>query len=235
MPIKKKSAVTTSTAISFTENGQHEKDLLVPLRKYEGLPFPKKIVLVGVLRDESFSMSDFRRPDFHGKLFEGVIARIGKKAASHVYVNYGVISSGVILAEIMPLSKLIIPDYELNGSTPLGTAFSMHVLQADAFFKKVFEQEVSVRHYETLVISDLNPEGEDGETTNAGIAAFIKHQANYHGITTVIGPSLETMNWTVAERLGVSKETVQYLDKTNPDTLLQFTLDSITQVSRKLG
>jgi hypothetical protein len=43
MPIKKKSAVTTSTAISFTENGQHEKDQLAPCGSMKAFPSPKRL------------------------------------------------------------------------------------------------------------------------------------------------------------------------------------------------
>jgi uncharacterized protein YegL len=235
MPIKKKPAVTTSTAVSFTENGKHEKDLLVPLRKYEGLPFPKKMVLIGIVRDESDSMRFFRRPSFYESVINGVRSRIGERALSQVYIHLGVISDGVVHSEIAPLARLAIPAFVPDGSTPLGSAFSQHVERAESFFKKVFEQEVSVRHYETLIVSDLKPEGETLEQTNAGIAAFMNHQAKYRGKTTVIGPSPDTMDWLVAARLGVSRENIQYLDKANPDTLLQFTLDSITQITGKLG
>lgn len=234
MPIQKKPTVTSSTAISFNGSGQQEKDQLASLRKYEGLPYPKKIVLVGILRDESDSMSVYRRPAFYEKVIKGVKDRVGERALSQVYVLLGVISDGVVHSEIAPLGKLKVPDFNPNGSTPFGTCLKNHVELAEAFFEKLFAQEVSVRHYETVIISDLKPDGESSEQTNAGITAFINHQSKYRGKTTVIGP-VEAMDWMIATRLGVSKESVQPLDKTDPETLLQFTLDSITQVSRKLG
>jgi uncharacterized protein YegL len=234
MPIQRKSAVTTSTAITITENGQHEKDRLATLRKYEGLPFPRKIVLVGILRDESDSMSVYRRPGFSEMVIKGVKDRVGERALNQVYVHLGVISDGVVHSDIAPLGKLKVPEFMPNGSTPLGTGLKKHVELAEAFFEKLFEQEVTVRHYETVIISDLKPDGESPEQSNAGITAFINHQAKYRGKTTVIGPA-EAMDWMIATRLGVSKESVQPLDKADPETLLQFTLDSLTQVSRKLG
>lgn len=234
MPIQRKPAATMSTAISFTENGSHEKDPIASLRKYEGLPFPKKIVFVRILRDESDSMSVYRRPLFYEKVIKGVKDRVGERALSQVFVLLSVISDGVVHSEIAPLGKLKVPEFEPNGSTPLGLGLKKQVELAETFFEKLFEQEVSIRHYETVIISDLKPDGESSEQTNAGITAFINHQAKFRGKTTVIGPS-ETTDWLIAARLGVGKESVQPLDKADPETLLQFTLDSITQVSRKLG
>lgn len=236
MPIGNRKTKTMSTALAVENTLLFKTDPFDQLACYEGLPLPKRIVMIYIILDESDSMSIFRRPGFVQEMITALRKRVGERAIKQIYVKYAILSTIVTSTQFIPLSLLSQPSYEANGSTPLGQALSEVSKDGSKFIEeKVLPAEVSIRHHQCLLITDGIPDGESKEQTDAGVKAFVEHQTKYRVKTTIVGPSKEVMNWPIIERLGISKESVQYLNKADPETLLNFTVDSLVQASRKLG
>jgi hypothetical protein len=221
MPVSRKS-------VSASANGS-------PLRPAVD-PLPRRIVLFAVIRDESGSMRMFRQKQ--GEFIPAVAASLieagGPKVGELVYVLYVVVSGGVVATDFAPLGKAQDPAFNPDGQTPIGQALSAAAEKVEAFLQgRVFPDEVTVRNFEVLIVSDLQATGETPEETEAGVEKFVAMAKTYRAKVNLIGPDPEVMNEELAARLDVSERGIKFLD-TDPSAVLQVTFDSLLNASRKL-
>lgn len=197
---------------------------------------PRKIVVVVIVRDESGSMSKFRQRqgEFIPALQRHLVDAAGPKAADLVYVLYAVVSGGVATTEFAPLSRAAEPDYQVDGETPLGTAFSAVAEKFERFFEdRVFPDEVTVRDFQVLVFSDLYASGEKEAETQSGIARFAEAAKKYRAKVQVVAPEAGAVSVPTARALGVPEGEIKFLDA-DPKAVLTVTFDSLLQASRKV-
>lgn len=197
---------------------------------------PRKIVVVVIVRDESGSMSKFRQRqgEFIPALQRHLVEAAGPKAADLVYVLYAVVSGGVAMTEFKPLSQATEPQYQPDGETPLGTAFSAVADKFERFFEdRVFPDEATVRDFQVLAFSDLYASGEKDEETRSGIARFADAAKKYRAKVQVIAPEAASVSVSTAQALGVPEDALKFLDA-DPKGVLTVTFDSLLNASRKL-
>lgn len=197
-------------------------------------PFPRRVVVVPVVRDESGSMAHWRQKQ--GEFIPAVGASLievgGPKVGQLVYIINVVISGGVAMTEFEPLGQATDPEYTPDGQTPIGTALKAVAEKCEEFFEtKIFPEEVTVKNFEVLIDSDLKPTGETAEQTEEGIRAFTAMCAKYRGKVNLVGPAPEAMNDELAARLDLNERGVKFLDA-DPKSILKITLDSLLNASR---
>ena len=205
-----------------------------PLTDWFADRLPRRIVLFAVVRDESGSMSRWRQRqgEFLPQVTGHLIEVGGPKVGDLVYILYCVVSGGVVTSEFVPLAKASDITFVPDGQTPLGQALSVVAEKCEEFLKtKVFPQEVTVRNFEILLISDLRATGETLEETEAGVETFLATAKKYRAKINIVGPDPEAMNHDLAARLDVSERGIKYLDA-DPTSVITITFDSLLGASR---
>jgi hypothetical protein len=195
---------------------------------------PGRIVLYVLVRDESGSMGKWRQRQ--GEFIPAVAAHLlevgGPKVGDLVYILYCVVSGGVVTTEFTPLGKAADPEFNPDGQTPIGRALKAVAQKCEAFLEsKVYPQEVTVRNFEILLVSDLQATGETDEETESGVRDFLELVKKHRGNVTVVGPDPGFMNDDLAKKLDVSERGVKYLDS-DPRAVLNITFDSLLAASR---
>ncbi len=223
MPVSRKVSSPTPTPTSDPLNIQRRSDRL-----------PGRVVLYVLVRDESGSMSRWRQRQ--GAFIPAVAAHLleagGPKVADLVYILYCVVSGGVVTTEFTPLGKATDPEFRPDGQTPIGQALKVVAEKCEAFLQsKVYPQEVSVRNFEILLVSDLQATGETEEETESGVREFLEVVKKHRGKVTVVGPDPEVMNEDLAKELDVSERGIKYLDA-DPKAVMNITFDSLVAASR---
>lgn len=204
----------------------------IPARKRDS--FPRRIVVFLVVRDESGSMSPWRQQQ--GAFIPAVAAHLmevgGPKVGDMIYLLYCVVSGGVVTTEFTPLNKASDPDFAPDGQTPIGKALSTVAQKCEEFLEtRVFPEEVTVRNFEVLIVSDLKATGETKEETKAGVEKFVAMARKYRAKVNLVGPSPEEMDRELPETLDVSERGVKYLDA-DPKSIINITFDSLLSASR---
>jgi len=197
-------------------------------------PFPRSIVVVVVVRDESGSMAHWRQKlgEFIPAVSMSMIEVGGPKVGRMVFVLSVAVSGGVAMTDFEPLAQATDPAYTPDGQTPIGTALEAVAEKCEEFFEtKIFPEEVTVRNFELLIVSDLKPTGETPEQTDDGVRAFTAMCAKYRGKVNLVGPAPEAMNDELAARLDLNERGVKFLDA-DPKSILKITLDSLLNASR---
>ncbi len=199
-----------------------------------GPRLPRRIAACAVVRDESGSMSRWRQRQ--GEYITTVAAHLleagGPRVGELVYVLNCVVSGGVTTTEFAPLSAARDPAFTPDGQTPIGQALLAVAEKIEAFLEgRVFPQEVALKTLQVLVVSDLEPTGETGEQTEAGLARFLAVAKKYNAVVSVVGPGPEAMNRDLAARLDASGRGIKYLDS-DPKAVLQITFESLLSASR---
>lgn len=197
---------------------------------------PRGIVFVSI-EDQSGSMSHWRQPvgQFWPAVVKHFVESGGEKIAMLIFVLRVIVSGGVVTSEITTLADAKDPAYEPDGNTPLGNAFAATAKKLDDFFRDVvFPNEIAIRNFEVLVVSDLQANGETTEETAAGVAALLGLLKKFNGKVTVVGPDPAAMNVDLARELDVNERGVKYLDA-DPKSIVRITFDSLLAASRKLG
>lgn len=197
---------------------------------------PRRLVAAAILVDGSGSMGPYR--ERQGAFVPAVLRRLveigGPKVAPLIYVLYAVVSGGVALSDFAPLDRAAEPPYEPGGETPLGRALSALADRCEEFFTaRVFPAGSSVRDFSVLVFSDLRATGETDAETAAGVERFLEVVRKYRAKVTVVAPDPGATDLALARRLDVSERGVRFLDS-DPAGILDITLDSLLQSSRKL-
>jgi hypothetical protein len=198
---------------------------------------PKRIVLVSIIRDESGSMSRWRTEQ--GQFIPSLTARLrdlaGPSFINTVYVQYTVISGGHVSSAIGPICELSDPTFIPDGNTPLGTALGAVANSLQSFIdNEVFPNEVTIRNFEIMLISDCLPAGETASQTKEGVDAFIKFANSYRAKVSVVVPdeSANKNDWVQA--LNTSDREVRTL-QANPADLLNVTFESLVAASVQFG
>lgn len=202
--------------------------------KAPGDRLPRRIVMYGVVCDESGSMRPWRQRQ--GEFIPQVAAHLievgGEKVGDLVYVAYFVVSGGVVGTEFMPLKCAGDPSFDPDGQTPIGKALAAVADKCAHFLEtRVFPEEVTVRNFEILIVSDLRATGETSEETEAGVEKFLAMAKKYRAKVNLVGPSPEEMDEALARRLDVSERGIKYLDS-DPKAVLNITFDSLLAASR---
>lgn len=195
---------------------------------------PSRIVVYVVIRDESGSMKGWRQRqgEFIPAVAQHLLEVGGPKVGELIYLLYVVVSGGVATTDFVPLCRATDPAFKPDGQTPIGQALKAVAEKCEEFFaSKVFPNEVTVRNFECLLVSDLKATGEDASETEAGVEAFLALAKKYNAKVTIVGPDPEEMNGELARRLDVSKRGVTYLDA-DPKAVLSITFDSLLSASR---
>ena len=205
-----------------------------PLTDWVGDVLPRRIVVFVVIRDESGSMGRWRQRQ--GEFIPAVASHLievgGPKVGDLVYVAYVVVSGGVVSTDFTPLAKASDPEFNPDGQTPIGAALAAVADKVAEFFEsRVFPEEVTVRNFEVLIVSDLKPTGEKEEETEAGVEKFFAMARKYRARVNLVGPSPEAMNEDLAARLDLNERGVKYLDS-DPKAVLTITFDSLLSASR---
>lgn len=200
-------------------------------------PIPKRIVLFSIIRDESGSMENWR--DKQGLFVPAIAERLRNAAGPNfiktVFVQYTVISGGFVSSEIGPLDEITDPTYTPNGSTPLGNALTHATDKLQKFYEEVvIPQEITVRNFEILLISDCIPAGESIEDSKAGIERFIRFAGSHHAKVSIVVPDDAAKSNGLIQFLNISDRPTKTLAD-NPDDLLNVTFESLYQASRKIG
>lgn len=198
---------------------------------------PKRIVLFSIVRDESGSMRNWRtqQGQFVPRLIEKLRNAAGSSFINSVYVQYTVISGGHVSTKIAPLEELADPTYVPDGSTPLGTALGSVSDTLKSFVEQeVFPEEVTVRNFEVLVISDCEPTGEKEQETLDGIDRFVQFAKTYNAKIQVVVPDEAAKKNDLVKRINVSDRPCASLD-VDPQSLINITFESLYAASRKLG
>lgn len=210
-----------------------EKGPLEPARGKAVRP-PGRVVLYVIVRDESGSMSPWRQQqgEFIPRVAGHLIEVGGPKVGQLIYVLYCVISGGVVTTEFVPLEKAQDPAFTPDLTTPIGGGLKAVAEKCERFLRDVvFPQEVTVRNFEVLLVSDLQATGESDEETEAGVEAFLAMARKFNAKVNVVGPDPSAMNSKLAGRLDISGRGVKYLDS-DPDAILDITFDSLLSASR---
>lgn len=223
MPVSRKVSNQAPEATSEPRNVQRGNDRL-----------PGRIVLYVLVRDESGSMSKWRQRQ--GEFIPAVRAHLleagGPKVGDLVYILYCVVSGGVVTTEFTPLGRATDPEFRPDGQTPIGQALKAVAEKCEAFLQsKVYPQEVTVRNFEIVLVSDLQATGEAKEETDAGVREFLELVKKHRGKVTVVGPDPEEMNHDLAAQLDVTERGIKYLDS-DPKAVLNITFDSLVAASR---
>jgi len=205
-----------------------------PLAKRVGDRLPRRIVVYVVVRDESGSMRTWRQRQ--GEFIPQVAAHLievgGEKVGDLVYVAYFVVSGGVVATDFVALNRAEDPSFVPDGQTPIGKALAAVADKCAAFLEsRVFPEEVTIRNFEILLVSDLRATGETREETEAGVEKFLDLAKKCRAKVNLVGPSPEAMDEDLARRLDVSERGVKYLD-TDPKAVLNITFDSLLAASR---
>lgn len=205
-----------------------------PVAKWVGDRLPRRIVMYFVVRDESGSMRTWRQRQ--GEFIPQVAAHLievgGEKVGDLVYVAYLVVSGGVVATDFAPLNRAEDPSFVPDGQTPIGKALAAVADRVDHFLEsRVFAEEVTIRNFEILIVSDLRATGESREETEAGVEKFLDMAKKYRAKVNLVGPSPEAMDEELAGRLDVSERGVKYLDS-DPKAVLNITFDSLLAASR---
>ena len=206
-----------------------QENIHEPPRNDAAARLPGRIVVLAVIRDESGSMSHWRQRqgDFIPQVAAHLIEVGGPKVGKLVFILYCVISGGVVTTEFVPLEKALDPDFRPDGQTPIGRGLMAVAEKCQLFLEQVvIPQEVTVRNFEILVVSDLQATGESPEETEAGVEAFLAMAKKFNAKLNVVGPDPEAMNGDLAGRLDVSGRGVKYLSS-DPKAILAITFDSI--------
>lgn len=137
-----------------------------PLAKWVGDRLPRRIVVFVVVRDESGSMGRWRQRQ--GEFIPAVAAHLievgGEKVGDLVYVAYFVVSGGVVATDFVPLNRAEDPSFVPDGQTPIGKALAAVADKCEGFLEsRVFPEEVTVRNFEILIVSNLKATGESRE------------------------------------------------------------------------
>src|SRR4051812_8924420 len=141
-----------------------------------GSRLPRRLVLFVVVRDESGSMGRWRtrQGEFIPRVSRHLTDVGGPRVADLVYILYVVVSGGVVTTEFAPLGAANDPAFTPDGQTPVGQALSEVAAKCERFLEdKVFPQEVTVRNFEVLIVSDLQATGESGGETESGVKKFL--------------------------------------------------------------
>jgi len=197
---------------------------------------PRRISLVGIIRDESGSMSPYRNKQggFIPKLLQTINDELGTRTSDLVGILYAVVSGGVAIQDSGSLTAAKDPDYQSDGDTPLGTAFLAVADKVEEFFKKtVFPGEITIPAFEFLVLSDLFATGETSEQTMNGVNSFIDVMKKYRATVRIVVPNKESYDRSIAALLDLSGKGVSILDETDPTALFRFCFDSVKNVSRR--
>ena len=205
-----------------------------PLAKWVGDRLPRRIVVYVVVRDESASMRTWRQRQ--GEFIPQVAAHLievgGEKVGDLVYVAYFVVSGGVVATDFVALNRAEDPAFIPDGQTPIGEALSSVADKCVEFLEsRVFPEEVTVKNFEILIVSDLKATGEARDATEAGVEKFVDMAKKCRAKVNLVGPSPEEMDETLARRLDVNERGVKYLDS-DPTAVLNITFDSLLAASR---
>ena len=208
------------------------KSVLIPKRR-----IPKRIVLFSIIRDESGSMSPWRNQQ--GQFIPAIKERIkniaGPNFLSTVYLQYTVITGGFVSSDIGTLDEIADPSYQPDGCTPLGSALGHVANSLQSFMEMVlFPNEVTIRNFEILLISDCYPSGEEAAKTQAGIEAFTRFIPKFNAKLTLVVPDEDAKKNEMAQQLNLSGRPIRTL-AANPEDLINISFESIYQASRKLG
>jgi len=198
---------------------------------------PKRIVLFSIVRDESGSMKTWRsqQESFVPRLPEKLRVTAGPSFIDTIFVQYTVISGGHVSTTIAPIEELADPTYIPDGSTPLGNALGSVADSLKEFVeKRVFPEEVTIRNFEILIISDCDPTGETVQETRDGIDRFLQFAQTYNAKVQVVVPDEASKNNELVQRVNVSDRPCVSLD-VDPESLINVTFESIYAASRKLG
>ena len=195
---------------------------------------PARIVLYVVVRDESGSMSPWRQRqgEFIPRVADHLTEVGGPRVGQLVFILYCVVSGGVVITEFVPLEDAQDPAFTPDLQTPIGKGLKAVAEKCQRFIEDVvFPQEVTVRNFEVLIVSDLRATGESDKETEAGVDAFLAVAKRFNAKVNVVGPKPEEMDADLAQRLDVSGRGVKYLDS-DPSPILAITFDSILSASR---
>jgi hypothetical protein len=205
-----------------------------PISEWARDRLPRRVVVFVVVRDESGSMRTWRQRqgEFIPQVASHLIEAGGPRVGDLVYILYVVISGGVVTTEFVPLAKAADPEFVPDGMTPIGKALETVAAKVEDFFEsQVLPQEVTVRNFEVLIVSDLKPNGETSEETAAGVEKFLAMAKKYRAKVNLVGPDPEAMNEELAKSLDISGRGVKYLD-CDPKAVLDITFDSLLAASR---
>jgi len=104
--------------------------------------------------------------------------------------------------------------------------------KCEAFLhSKVYPQEVTVRNFEIVLVSDLQASGETEEETESGVDKFLELVKKHRAKVTLVGPDPGAMNHDLAGQLDVTERGIKYLDS-DPKAVLAITFDSLVAASR---
>jgi hypothetical protein len=192
------------------------------------------MVVFVVVRDESGSMRPWRQRQ--GEFIPQVAAHLievgGETVGDLVYVAYFVVSGGVVATDFVALSRAEDPAFIPDGQTPIGEALSSVADKCVEFLEsRVFPEEVTVKNFEILIVSDLKATGESRDATEAGVEKFVDMAKKCRAKVNLVGPSPEEMDEALARRLDVNERGVKYLDS-DPTAVLNITFDSLLAASR---
>ncbi len=190
---------------------------------------PGRVVLMAIVRDESGSMSPWRQRqgEFIPQVAAHLIAVGGPKVGKLVYVLNCTISGEVVATDFAPLERAQDPAFVPDRQTPIGRGLKVVAEKCRRFLEEVaFPQEVTVRNFEVLIVSDLQATGESDEETEAGVEAFLAMARKFNAKVNVIGPDPEEMDEELAARLDISGRGVKYLDS-DASSILDITFDSL--------
>lgn len=195
---------------------------------------PSRIVVFVLVCDESGSMGHWRPRQ--GVFIPAVRSHLlevgGPKIGDLVYILRCIVSGGVVTTEFEPLARAADPEFTPDGQTPIGRALKAVAEKCEEFLEsKVYPQEVTVRNFEILIVSDLQATGESEEETEAGVGAFLAMVRHHRGKVTLVGPDPAAMNDQLAKKIDVSERGAKYLDS-DPKAVLSITFDSLLAASR---
>lgn len=198
---------------------------------------PNRMVLFSIIRDESGSMARWREKQ--GQFIPAITEKLrnigGPEFIKKIYLQYTVISGGVVYSSIGPMDEVSDPKYKPDGCTPLGTALGLAADQLRNFIDhEVLPNEISIRNLEILLISDCLPSGEQLSETRAGIEKFSEFLTNYRAFISVVVPNEEAKAGEWVQRVNLTDRPIRSLSD-NPEDLIQISFESVLQASRKIG
>jgi hypothetical protein len=198
---------------------------------------PKRITLFAIIRDESGSMSRWRNQQgqFIPSLTAGLREVAGPNFINSVYVQFTVICGGHVSSAIGPIDKLSDTTFVPDGNTPLGTSLSAVANDLQSFIdNEVHSNDVTIRNFEILLISDCLPAGETASQTKEGVAAFTTFATKYQAKIQIVVPADSDKKNEWVQALNISDREVRTL-QSNPADLINVTFESLVAASVQFG
>ena len=199
-----------------------------------GLPqsYPRKMGLFTGCIDRSGTFRDSVpiADQILGRCRTSVASKVGASAMKALYYLGVTFSERVEVGEVLPLATAVDPEIRAGGYTPLGEALTRAVEKLRAFRKDVMEKESVIRQEYFLLFSDLVPSQESAEVTEKGFHDLELYVAEFKVSLIVLLPKSGVDEKWLSRVQGMAA-TIQILEDANPETLLEFIVEAVTNAT----